>query len=156
MGAVCWEGECSSVTWRALLISDTGYSPLPWCQELGKRALWGQSRARSARYRQGRSQRFLWYKPQPLEMQNKSKRRNQDSWGRKHAHTLHIYCSTSGTSPEQASSSYLATPGRPASQPELRAFSLCWTDLGSSLCAATLLTSCVTRQVPVLSLSLHL
>ena len=125
LSALCWEGECSSVTWRALLISDTGYFPSPRCQELGERALWGQSGARSSRHRQGRSQRrWLWYKPWALEMENKSKRRNLDSCGRKHAHTYCICCSISGTSTEQASSSCLATPGRQTSQLEVRAFSV--------------------------------
>lgn len=46
VGAVRWEASaCLSraVTWRALLISDTRYSPLPWGQGLWEKPHWGQS-----------------------------------------------------------------------------------------------------------------
>lgn len=61
-----------------------------------------------------------WYKAQILEMKNKSKRRNQGRWGRKHAHTHPICGFTPGPSYKSRSSS----PGRQPGGPAVRAFSL--------------------------------
>lgn len=99
VGAVCWESSaCLSrggLCWSLTL----DIPPCPGARDYGRKHTGGRVRARSARHRQGRShRRWLWYKPRLLEIKNKSKRRNQDGWGRKHAHTHLICCSTWGTS----------------------------------------------------------